>query len=265
MQRDDHYIKDQQDKYEAAGIEPTKAYDMAFSDWVTKTKTLPGVARASVQLQMPTAIADPNNPGGVIYATRKNAIGQGAPGGVDTKVPLGVAKDFASGPDAKTLTNIRTADDHIAQLRQIAAALKNGNMPLVNSLGNSFAAATGSAPPLTFQLLSTALASEIGKTTTGGVPTIEESGQIRKALNAANSPDQFDGVFDGAHQLMQSKSDELKQQYAAGMQGKPAFVGGGTAPAPAAGKFSVTAPDGSVHPFATQAQANTFKKLAGIK
>jgi hypothetical protein len=31
------------------------------------------------------------------------------------------------------------------------------------------------------------------------------------------------------------------------------------------GSISVTAPDGSVHPFATQAQANQFKKLAGIK
>lgn len=33
----------------------------------------------------------------------------------------------------------------------------------------------------------------------------------------------------------------------------------------AAGKISVTAPDGSVHPFDTQAQADAFKKLAGIK
>lgn len=31
------------------------------------------------------------------------------------------------------------------------------------------------------------------------------------------------------------------------------------------GKFSVTAPDGSVHPFDTQAQADAFKKLAGIQ
>jgi hypothetical protein len=31
------------------------------------------------------------------------------------------------------------------------------------------------------------------------------------------------------------------------------------------GKISVTAPDGSIHPFDTQAQADTFKKLAGIK
>jgi hypothetical protein len=31
------------------------------------------------------------------------------------------------------------------------------------------------------------------------------------------------------------------------------------------GKVSVTAPDGSVHPFDTQAQADAFKKIAGIK
>lgn len=33
----------------------------------------------------------------------------------------------------------------------------------------------------------------------------------------------------------------------------------------ASGQVSVTAPDGSVHPFASQAQAEAFKKLAGIK
>lgn len=38
-------------------------------------------------------------------------------------------------------------------------------------------------------------------------------------------------------------------------------MGGGNA----GGKISVTAPDGSVHPFDTQAQADAFKKLAGIK
>lgn len=271
MQRDDRYIKDKQDKYEAAGLSPTAAFDAAFKDWVDTTKTAPGVARASVQLQTPTVIGDPNNPGGMVYTTRRGAIGQQAPGGIGTQVPLGVAKDFASGKDAGTLTNIRTADDHIAQLRVIAQHLNNGNFTVANDLANQYGQATGSPAPASFQLLATALASEIGKTTTGGVPTIEEGAQIRKAMNAANSPDQFDSVFNDAHQLMQSKSRELQGQYDQGMKGQPNFLGGAPKPAappatPPASKFSVTAPDGSVHPFATQKQADTFKKLiAGIK
>lgn len=51
-----------------------------------------------------------------------------------------------------------------------------------------------------------------------------------------------------------------------------AHIGGGgrttpTGPPPSAagGKIIVTAPDGSQHPFDTQAQADQFKKLAGIK
>jgi hypothetical protein len=40
----------------------------------------------------------------------------------------------------------------------------------------------------------------------------------------------------------------------------------GITPPPSGGaKFSVTAPDGSVHPFTTQKAADRFKKLAGIK
>ena len=40
---------------------------------------------------------------------------------------------------------------------------------------------------------------------------------------------------------------------------------GGITPPPAGGSIKVTAPDGSVHPFKTQAAADRFKKLAGIK
>jgi hypothetical protein len=38
----------------------------------------------------------------------------------------------------------------------------------------------------------------------------------------------------------------------------------GITPPPTGAKFSVTAPDGSVHPFKTQAAADRFKKLAGM-
>jgi hypothetical protein len=199
------------------------AYLKGYETYVDKTKVQPGVQRAQVYLQMPQAVADASVPGGVRYETKAKSIGQAAPQGIETQVPLATAKAFAVGTPAATLTNINTADAHIAQLREIGQALKNGNVQLANRIGNEFATQTGSAAPLNFQLLKTALAAEIAKTTTGGVATVEETNEISKALNAANSPDQLIGVTDEAQKLMGSKRQMLQQQYQGGMSGQPNF------------------------------------------
>lgn len=209
------------------------SYLKGYEQYVKTTKTDPGVARTSVMLQMPTAIADPDNPGGVIYSTRAGAIGKGAPTSIETKTAQGVAKDFTSGPDAKTLTNINTADAHIQQLAQISKTLQNGDVTALNKLANAYKEQTGAAAPMNFQLLKTALAAEIGKTTSGGVATVEETKEITKAINAANSPDQLAGVMATAQGLMHSKREQLQGQYTQGMQGKANF--GGITPPPTGG------------------------------
>jgi hypothetical protein len=210
-QRDDHYISILT-KPVGERTPADLAYQQAYEQYIHTTKTVPGLARASYMMQMPIAVADPNNPGGEVFMTRKDAIGQGAPGGIGTKLPQSVAKDLATGPDGKLLTNIRTADAHIQQLRQIALALHNGEVPLLNELANNYAQATGDPAPVNFQLLKTALAGEIAKTTTGGVATNEETSELTKAINASESPEQIFGVTDAAHRLMQSKGDQIIQQ-----------------------------------------------------
>jgi hypothetical protein len=222
--KDDKFIAIQSKMAAGQPLTPEEtSFAKGYQKFVDVTKTQPGVARTSVLLQMPTAVADPNNPGGLIYSTRKGAIGQGAPGGIETQVPLNVAKNFTAGPNATTLTNINTADAHIQQLAKIAKSLNNGDLTDVNKLANAYKEHTGVAAPLNFQLLKTALAAEIGKTTSGGVATVEETKELTKALNAANSPEQIQGVMQSAQALMHSKRDQLHAQYNQGMQGQANF------------------------------------------
>lgn len=206
------------------------SYLGGYQQWNKLTKVDPGMARMSVLLQQPIAAADPNNPGGEVYVSKKNAVGMGAPGGVGTTAPKALVKDFTSGPDAKTLTNINTADAHIQQLGQIAKALHNGDIKGINQLSNMYKEQTGNPAPINFQLLKTALSAEIAKTTTGGTATVEETKEISKAINAANSPAQLAGVIQQASALMHSKRSQLQDQFQQGMRGQPNFGTNGPAP-----------------------------------
>jgi len=199
------------------------AYIKGYEQYVKTTKVDPGVARTNVWMQMPTAVADPNNPGGVIYTTRKGAIGQEAPQSVGTQVAKRSAIDFTSGPDARTLTNFNTAQEHLKQLDSAATALGNGDTQLFNRIGNDFATATGSPAPTNFDAVKNAVAGEVSKTFKGSGATDAEISQIENTINRAQSPAQLRGAIKTYSDLMQSKKDALRQQYEQGREGHPNF------------------------------------------
>jgi hypothetical protein len=56
-------------------------------------------------------------------------------------------KDFTSGTQGNQMRAFQVASDHLDQLQTLATALKNGNIPLVNSIANAYGVQTGQAPP----------------------------------------------------------------------------------------------------------------------
>jgi hypothetical protein len=169
-------------------------------------------------------------------------------------IEKGVQKAFTSGPEAKNLTAFNTAIEHANQLSKATDALDNGDLPTLNKIGNAVGYQFGSDKMTNFNVIKNALSGEISKVFKGGQATDAEIKEVQGPFSAANSPKQLKGAIDNAIKLMNSKRDALKQQYEKGIQGKPNFGG-----------VTVTAPDGSVHQFDTQEQADGFKKLAGIK
>lgn len=202
-----------------------QSFVQGYKQYVDLNKIQPAVARTQVQLMMPQEVADPNNPGGVIYTTRKDAIGKEAPNSIGVTTAKATAKDFTSGKDAQTLNSFNTATEHLAQLSQAATALGNGNLPALNAVGNAYAKATGAAAPTNFQAVKSAVAGEVGKVFKGGAATDAEIKEFNGAISAANSPAQLQGVIQTYTGLMNSKRQSLQQQYTAGMSGRPNFGG----------------------------------------
>lgn len=121
---------------------------------------------------------------------------------------------FKSGKGGQMLTNIKTADRHIAQLRRIAQALNNKERRLANALGNQYAIETGSSSaPLDFQGVSVAVDAELAKTATGGIGTKAMTDALGQAYSEAKSPQAIDSVLNNFHELMQSKRAELMTQW----------------------------------------------------
>jgi hypothetical protein len=146
-------------------------------------------------------------------------------------VEKGVMKDFTSGASAKNLTAFNTAIDHAGQLDKAVDALKNGDMRMLNKIGNEAGYQFGSDATTNFNVIKNALSGEISKVFKGGQATDAEIHAVQAPFDSANSPQQLKGAIKQAISLMNSKRDALKQQYQSGSKAQPNFGQGGNAPA----------------------------------
>ena len=204
------------------------AEKQAFEGWVKTKVTDPAVARMLALAQgRPVQVTGEDGTAHWDLAGHAIANQEGTTSSIPFRTAGAVARDFTSGPDARTLNAINTAHAHITQLGAIGDALKNGDLFLVNRLANAYSQQTGQPAPASFQLVKTAVAAEIAKTTHGGQSTLEETREISKAINAANSPEQLAGALGAARTLMESKREQLRGQFVQGKQGQPNFGGAG--------------------------------------
>jgi hypothetical protein len=209
------------------------------------TRVQPAAVRANVYMQMPQVVADPDNPGQTKYVTRKDAIGMGAPNSGDVKSVQATQKFFSpAGKGGQNLAAFNTAQNHLQLLGQASEALGNGNVTMLNDIGQKYAKMTGSAAPTNFDAVKNAVKGEVSRALTGNV-NVSEQAELDKDFNNASSPKQIQGVIQKYIQLMQGKKDVLHQQYTDGMNGKVSFenaVPGDTAKAaPQTHAFSLSA------------------------
>lgn len=179
---------------------------------IKTTRTDPGLARAYVFANsVPVQVVDPNNPGKVVYTNRPGAMGMEAPGSGNASAFRKMLDYMGAGKGGQMVTAFNTAQSHMQLLGQAAAALNNGNITALNSIGNSYAKATGSAAPTNFAAVKNALKGEVAKALAGNV-TVSEQAELDKDFNDASSPAQIAGIIDKYTQLMQGKKDALYEQ-----------------------------------------------------
>jgi hypothetical protein len=201
------------------------SYLGAYAKWVQQTKVQPGIERAAAFGQFrPLQVIDPAT-GDVHYEFSGQAIksGASAPASIDFRAASNVAKAFTSGPQATTLTAFRTATDHLDLLKDATAALQNGDVQVLNQLGNRFQAEFGHAAPTNFEAIKTMLNGELASVAKRGVATDAEIKQMNANISNAQSPEQLLQGIQTNQDLINEKANEMLAQYQSGLQGQPVF------------------------------------------
>lgn len=178
---------------------------------------------------------------------------------------------------------LNTLIHHADLYQQAAAALKNGTFRPGNQVYNAIVTEFGKAPPTNAALVAQFFAGETGKVATGGVPAEGELNKVLANLQNSNSPDQIAGAGKTLLQIAAGRAIPLMEKvksagadnvvHVIGDDAKQILARNGFDPntmqpvkagGPKPGQITVRA-GGKEYYFNSQAQADTFKKNAGIQ
>lgn len=122
---------------------------------------------------------------------------------------------FDTGKHGDTVRSLNVVTDHLATYRDLALALKNGDIQLFNTIAQKFAEATGSAAPTNLKMAGQIVGSELIKALgVAGAGTAEERAALGHNLSIAASPEQAIGTVDSvARPLLAGQLKGLRKQY----------------------------------------------------
>lgn len=122
---------------------------------------------------------------------------------------------FNTGKEGKAVRSFNVLLSHLDTLDSLSDALNNGNVQLVNRLGNAYNKATGNPAPTNFDSVKHIVADEVVKAITGGAGALGDREESARAINGANSPAQLKGVIENIKKLSVGQLGGLEQQYKA--------------------------------------------------
>lgn len=138
------------------------------------------------------------------------------------------AGDFTSGAQGNSLRAFAVGLDHLDQLGKLSDALDNGNIQLVNKIGNAVAQQTGNPAPTNFDTAKAIVSKEVAKALVGGQTGQAERQEMEHLISSANSPKQLKGAMQTVTALMRAQHDALMtQRRAAGLPDStlPNYIG----------------------------------------
>jgi hypothetical protein len=132
------------------------------------------------------------------------------------KTKQGIETAFTAGLPARTLKSINVADDHLKVLNSTIDALQNGDVKLLNQLGNAITTQMGAPAPTDFNGVKTIVADELVKAILGGAGALGDRKAIQETVSAASSPEQLRSMIKRYQQLMDGQRTGLAEQYKSG-------------------------------------------------
>lgn len=121
--------------------------------------------------------------------------------------------DFATGKTGNQVRSFNVALAHLDTLGNLADALHNGNVQLVNKIGNAVSSQVGSPAPTNFNAAKQIVSNEIVKAIVGSGGGVEDRAKAQQVVADANSPAQLKGVIETYKTLMGGQLGGLRQQY----------------------------------------------------
>ena len=127
-----------------------------------------------------------------------------------------VRTDFVKGKAGQAVNAMNTAIGHAGTLLDAADALNNTSFPMLNSMLNAGAVATGDPRVNQFNTARNALAGELTKAFRGSSGSEKDIQEVQQNLSAAGSPEQMKAAIGQAMKLLASKKESLADQYSKG-------------------------------------------------
>lgn len=135
---------------------------------------------------------------------------------------LNAANRIATGPWGVQVRSLNNAIGHLALLNDLASALQNGDIQLVNNIVQMIAQATGDSRVTNFETAKVIVADEVAKAITTGGGSVADREQAQQAFSRAESPEQLVGAVEVSRLLLGRQLGGLKIQYDATTRGQGA-------------------------------------------
>lgn len=124
------------------------------------------------------------------------------------------ARDFGTGKQGDTARSLNVAVSHLDTLDELAQALNNKDVKVINRLKNELGSQFGKVAPDNFNFARQIVADEVMKAVIGsGAGGVEERRSLQESFNSAKSYDQLAGAIRTAEALMGGQLGGLRQQY----------------------------------------------------
>lgn len=126
-----------------------------------------------------------------------------------------VDNDFATGKEGGTVRSINAVTQHLSLYGQLAEALDNGDIQLINQAKAAIGKAFGTAPPTDLAAASRLLGPEVNKVFVPGGGGEREREALQSDFSNAKSPAQAKSLVNTFGAFMAGQANALQQQYVA--------------------------------------------------
>lgn len=124
-------------------------------------------------------------------------------------------KSFATGKQGDSVRSFNVALEHLDLLKDLTIALKNGDVKLINQIGNKWAEQTGGTAITNFSAAKDIIGQEVVKAIVANGGGQAEREEAAKKIASSKSPDQLFGVADTYTKLFGGQLKGLEKQYTA--------------------------------------------------